>query len=349
MNNEKYLDISWLSILKIFTAGFCFYGLYLISNFLVWLAFAFVISVLFEPIIESLEKIKIPRGLSTAFIYISMFSILSVAIYLTIPYIISEIQYFSKYFPQYFIEYFSKISPFFQKMGFETFQNLETFLIKSQEVLANTTGNIFNILFSLFGGVTNALFIISIAIFISLEKKQIDKNLTLIFPKKYENHFLLAWKKSQKKISAWFLIRIIGCVFVAISSYMAFMFLDAEYPVSLAIMTGIFDFIPIIGPFIATIIIFGIISMDSFLKALFVITAFALIQVIENTIFLPILSKKIIQVSPIAIIFALFVGAKFWGILGAILAVPLIIILLDFLKDFLTEIKHREQETPEIE
>lgn len=349
MTNEKFLDISWLSILKIFVAGFCFYGLYLISDFLVWLAFAFVISVLFEPIIELAEKIKIPRSLSVAFIYISMFGVLSAVIYSTLPYIITEIQYFAKYFPQYFIEYFSKISPFFEKMGFETFQNLETFIIKSQEVLGNTAGNIFSALFSLFGGITNTLFIISIAIFISLEKNQIDKNLTLIFPEKYEDHFLRAWQKSQKKISAWFLIRIIGCVFVAISSYMAFMFLDAEYPVSLAIMAGILDFVPIIGPFIAGIIIFGIISMESFLKALFVITAFTLIQIIENTIFLPILSKKIIQVSPIAIIFALFVGAKFWGVLGAILAVPLIIIFLDFLKDFLIEIKQKEQKTHGIE
>ncbi len=349
MTNQKYLDITWLSILKIFIAGFCFYSLYLISDFLVWLAFAFVISVLFEPIIKLAEKIKIPRSLSVASIYILMFSILSATIYLTLPYVISEIQYFSKYFPQYFVEYFSKISPFFEKMGFETFQNLETFIIKFQEILEKTSGNIFSILFSLFGGITNALFIISIAIFISLEKKQIDKNLTLIFPKKYEDYFLRAWQKSQKKISAWFLIRIIGCVFVAISSYMAFIFLDAEYPVSLAIITGVLDFIPIIGPFIAGIIIFGIISMDSFLKALFVIMAFSLIQIIENTLLLPILSKKIIQVSPIAIIFALFVGAKFWGILGAILAVPLIIILLDFLKDFLIEIKRKEQETPEIE
>jgi predicted PurR-regulated permease PerM len=347
MNNDNFLDISWATILKIAVASVCFYSLYLLRDFLILFAFALVISILFEPAIQWLMRRRLPRTLSVVFIYVLIFSALSVILYLTLPNFISEIQYFSEYFPQCFPEYFSKISPFLEKMGFESFANLEVFLTSFQETLQTMTGNIFSAVFVMFGGIFNALFITVIAIFISLERKEVEKGLLLLFPRKYEDYLLQAWRKSQKKITGWFFIRLIGCVFVGLSSYFAFSLLDVQYPFSLALMAGILDFVPIIGPFFAGLIAFMLVSMDSFLKAAFMITAFTLIQGIENGLLLPILSKRIIQVSPLVVLFALFVGGKFWGVMGAILIVPLAAILIDFLKDFLE--KHKEEEEVEEE
>lgn len=348
MNNQNFLDISWATILKMAVAGVGLYSLYLLRDFLILFAFAFVIAILFEPAVEWLMRRKLPRFLSVVFIYVIMFSLLSVALYQTLPYFISEIQYFSEFFPQYFPEYFGKISPLLEKMGFEAFANLETFLATFQGILKTMTENIFSAVFVLFGGIFSALFTITIAIFISLERKEVEKGLLLLFPKKYEDYLLNAWRKSQKKITGWFFIRIIGCVFVGLSSYLAFSLLDVEYPASLALIAGIFDFVPFIGPFFAAIIAFMLVSMDSFLKAVFMLIAFGLIQGIENGLLLPILSKRIIQVSPLVILFALFVGGKFWGVMGAILIVPLAAILLDFIKDFLERRKQEEAEIEEI-
>ena len=349
MSNENFLDISWATILKIAVAGASFYFLYLLRDFLILFAFAFVISILFEPCVEWLMRRRLTRTLSVVFIYVVIFSAFSSALYISLPNFVSEIQYFSEYFPQRFPEYFGKISPFLEKMGFQAFANLEVFLVSFQESLSAMTGNMFSAVFALFGGIFNALFIITIAIFISLERKEVEKGLLLLFPKKYEDYLLKAWRKSQKKITGWFFIRLIGCVFVGLSSYFAFSLLDVEYPISLALMAGIFDFIPIIGPFFAGIIAFMLVSMDSFLKAVFMIIAFALIQGIENGLLLPILSKRLIQVSPLLVLFALFVGGKFWGVIGAILIVPLAAILIDFLKDYLEKHKYEESEDEESE
>ncbi|MCK4453922.1 AI-2E family transporter [Candidatus Parcubacteria bacterium] len=343
MDNEKTLDISWATILKIAVAGVVLYFLYSISEFLVWFAFAFVIAILFEPAIGWLGRRRIPRVLAVVFIYLSIFAILSFSIYLSLPYFISEVQYFSEYFPQIFPEYFGKISPFFEKVGFESFKNLETFLTTIQGSLEKMGGNIFSAIFVFFGGIFSTVFIITIAIFLSLERKNVEKGLTLFFPKKYEGYLLNAWIKSQKKITGWFFMRIIGVAFVGVSSYIAFYLLNVEYPISLALIAGIFDFVPIIGPFFAAIIAFFIISMDNLLKAVFVLIAFGLIQLIENTILLPVLSRKVIKVSPILVLAALFIGGKFWGPLGAILAVPLAAILMDFFKDFLEKRKEEEE------
>jgi len=72
MDEEKILDISWGTILKIAITFLGFYILYLIKDILIWTMFALIISVLFEPAISFLQKRKIPRVLATIFIYIGL-------------------------------------------------------------------------------------------------------------------------------------------------------------------------------------------------------------------------------------------------------------------------------------
>ena len=99
---EKVLDISWETILKIALAFFIFYIIYLVRDILVWFLFAIIISLIFDPAINFLQKLKIPRLLASIFIYVSIFGILGLLIYFTVPLFISEIQQFSQLFPQYF-------------------------------------------------------------------------------------------------------------------------------------------------------------------------------------------------------------------------------------------------------
>ena len=134
-------------------------------------------------------------------------------------------------------------------------------------------------------------------------------------------------------------MRVIGVIFVGLSSYLVFKILEVNYPLSLAGIAGVLDFIPIIGPLIAIIIISMTVSVDSLLKTVFVFAAFGIIQLIENGILLPVLAKRIIRIPPVIILAALFIGGTLWGALGAILLIPLVAILFEFLKDFLKDKK----------
>ncbi len=58
MNSERILDISWGTIFKIFVAVISFYILYQIRDILVWFVFALIISILFNPAVNFLRKLK---------------------------------------------------------------------------------------------------------------------------------------------------------------------------------------------------------------------------------------------------------------------------------------------------
>lgn len=336
--NEKTLDISWKSIFKISLIVIAIYLLYLIKSILIWFIFALVISVLFNPAIDFLKRRKIPRVLGAIFVYVGFFGIFILLIYLMVPVVITE----SKEFAQAFPDYFDRISPALKEIGFQAFTDIDNFFRTARATLETMTGNIFNALFLFFGGLFTTLFIIVTAFFISIENKVIEKTLMLLFPKKYEAYAFHLWERCEKKVTSWFGARILACIFVGVLSYIMFLIFGVEYAFTLSLFAGVFNFIPYIGPLLTSLIIFLIVFPTEMLKAIFVLVGFILIQQIENNIISPILMKKIVGLPPALVLIALVIGGTLWGILGAILVIPLFGILFEFLKEFLHKRKERE-------
>ena len=82
-----------------------------------------------------------------------------------------------------------------------------------------------------------------------------------------------------------------------------------------------------IGPiFSAVPAVLVALTVSPFL-ALSVIALYFILQQVENNIFVPIILKKSVGLSPMVTIFALMVGGRLAGIVGAILAVPIVLVL----------------------
>src|SRR3989338_4316498 len=308
MSGERVLDISWATIGKISIAVIMIYVLYLIRDILVWFLFALIISVLFNPAIDLLHRRRVPRVLAASFVYVAVFGGLILFLYSLSAIFVNELQTFSQTFPKYF----EQAAPFLKAVGIQPFADAESFLRATSGALQQMAANIFNTLFVVFGGIFSAIFVISVAFFLSLEEKAMAKGLSFIFHPKYE-----------------------ASIFVGALSYITFFLFNTQYPVSLALAAGIFNFIPIIGPLFTGILIFAVVGLDSHIMAALVVSAFVLIQQVENNILTPALTKKFVGVSPALVLVALAIGGKLWGLLGAILIVPLVAIIAEFLPDFL--------------
>lgn len=335
MDNNKVLDISWETILKIATAVLVIYFLYLVRDVLIWIIFALIISILFNPAINFLRKKHVPRPLAIIFIYVSVFGILGLSIYLIAPIFISEIQQFSQTFPQYF----EKLSPVLKGLGIEAFDSLEGFTWAIERWLVGASANIFSAVGAIFGGIFSTVTIFAIAAFFSLEERGTERMIAILSPKKYEAFVLNIWERSQKKVSGWFGARILASLFVGLMTFVACYIFDIKYAISFALFAGVFNFIPIIGPIITGIIITIFVALTSWTKAIFILIAFIIIQQIEGSILTPILTRRFVGLPPALVLIAVIVGGKLWGVLGAILAIPIAGILFEFLRDFLKKKK----------
>ncbi len=340
MNNEKILDISWGTLLKIGIAFFGFYIVYLVRDILIWFIFALIISVLFTPAIDFLQKRRIPRVVATVFIFIFVFAVLGILIYLIAPVFIAEIQQFTKLFPQYF----ERFAPPLKELGFEVSDSFEALTRSFQEWLVQASGSILSAIASIFGGIFATITIFILAIFLSLEERGTEKAIRILFPKRQEEEALDIWRSCQSKVSGWFGVRLLACLFVGVMSYIALRLFNINYPFVLALFAGVTNIIPIVGPIIAGVVIALIAALNSPWIAILILFVFIIIQQIEGNILTPILTKRFIGLPPALVLLSLMIGGKFWGILGAILAIPLAGIIFEFTRDFLK--KKKEGEIP---
>ncbi|MBZ9572592.1 AI-2E family transporter [Patescibacteria group bacterium] len=340
MNQQSTFNISWSTIFKIVIAVICLYILYLVKDLIVWFIFALVIGILFNYLIDFLEKKRIPRLAATILLYFGVFVALGFFTYKTAPIFLSEIEEFTQNLPQYL----QKISPIFEKFGVQAFKSTEALTQTLQINLEKAGENIFSALFSIFGGAFSTLFIIFLAFFISLEKNLVERVLTAFSPSKYKEYLHGLWERSKQKVSGWFISRVIGALFVGSLTYLILRILNVEYALILSLMAGILDFIPIIGPLVAGLIIAFIVALTSLFQAGFVLVAFFIIQLLENNLLFPLLFKKFTGLPPVLVLVAFAIGAKLWGVLGAILAIPLAGVIFELLKDYLAK---RKREIPE--
>jgi len=329
MKEEKILDLSWITLFRICALLFLIYLLYLVRDILILILLSFIISFLVEPLISFLERKKISRTVSVLFVYIFLFSFLGFLIFLLVSPIFSELQKFIKSIPQYF----EKISPILKEFGILAAENLEDLLKAFQDWLIRASKGILSAIFAVFGGIFSTLTVFFLSVFISLERGIGERIIRFFSPREKEEKFLEVFKKCQEKVSAWFGSRILGCLFVFLLTLVSLKTFKIEYALSLSLMAGFLNLVPILGPIISGAIIFLFSLFASFQKAIFALLAFTLIQQIEGNILTPILTKRFVGLSPFLTLVSLLIGGKILGIWGAIFSIPLTAMVVEFSRE----------------
>lgn len=340
---EHILNINWDFCLKVSILVIFLYFLYLIKDLIIWFIFALILAILFNFLINFLEQKRIPRVLATIIVYFGLLGLLSIFFYQTAPIFLSELKQLSSNLPLYL----QKISPLLEKIGLRLWEDSRPLFGVLERNLEKIGQNILNALVIIFGGVQATLFIAFLAFFLSLERNFLEKILANLAPVRYRDYLFNLLPRVRKRVSGWFISRMIGVLFVGILTFLVLSFLKVKYSFLLSLIAGVLDFIPIVGPIVAGVIITVIVMINSLPQALFVLIGFAIVQQLENNLLFPILFKKFVGLPPVLVLLALAIGGKLWGLLGAILAVPLTGVIFEFIKDYL-KLKKKESSSFQI-
>ncbi|MCX6791250.1 MAG: AI-2E family transporter [Candidatus Gribaldobacteria bacterium] len=343
MSQINFLDIKMRTIAKICLAVVLLFVLFQIQSVLIWFVFALIVSILFNFVIDALERKRIPRLVSSTLLYFGVFILIGFGIYKAGPMLLNETLDFYNNLPAYL----KKISPIFEKFGIDTFKNSKVFIEALKINLDQATGSLGDALASIFGSALATGFIFAVAFFISLEKNFIERMVSLFVLPKHQDYAFSLWRRARKKVSGWFISRLIGVVFVGGAMSIIFLIFNVKYAVLLALLAGLLDFLPIFGPIVAGILMFTVVSLNSFYQAVFVVIAFVIIQELENKLLFPVLFKKFIGISPILVLVSFEIGRQLWGAAGGILAIPMAGVIYEVVKDYLN--KRRQANEKEIE
>lgn len=287
--------------------------LFQIRSILIVLFIAYIIKAALYPFVLFLKKRNVPNVLSVAFVYIAFIGFIIVVVFPLIPFFVSQIESFIKVFPSYF----ESASKFFN-IHIEI-ENVTSY-ITSQ--MANIGKNAVSVTTKIFSSLFSVLTVIAVSFYLLLDQERIQRNSIRIFSqsiqKKAEEFFI----KAEEKLGAWFRGQIVLSISIGVMTWIVLTLLHIPFAVPLAIMAGILEILPTIGPILSSIpaIIIGF-TISPFL-ALLVAISYSGIQILENNILVPRIMEKAVGLHPVVVIVVILIGAELMGVIGALLAVP---------------------------
>ncbi len=315
--------------------------LYLILDVIVIFIFALIIASAIAPLVNLLGKLKIPRVIGALLIYIIVIGGLGFLISLTIPSVAKEIKDLSSNLPNY-IEFLSD--------KFESIQNasskyqdiiiqFQKFLAGTGDLLRKSASDLFSTAVNIFGGIFSLFLILVISFYLSVQKKGVQRVLTSLAPREHRDYLLSLWERSQKKLGRWLQGQLFLGVIIGVLVYVGLSLLNVKFALLLAVLAGILEIFPYIGPVIAAIpaIILGFLQAP--ILGLWILILYIVIQQMENHLIVPLVIGKIVKLNPVVVILALLIGWKLGSIPGMILAVPITAVLAEFFRDIIKKRK----------
>lgn len=330
VNKRTTIEISPKTILWVLLIGVLAVLLFMVRDIIGVLIFAIIISSALEPLLQYLEDKKIPRLLSLIVIYLLFFVLFAALIYILLPLLLDQFRDFSDNYPTYF----GKIE---EAAGTITFlpglsANLHDLLIQLTGQIPSFT-SLISYASSIFGGVISFAVVLVISFYLSLSRGALDGFLSSVMPPQFEAYAHGLWLRAQKKMGRWLQAQLLLSIFMSTVVGIGLWILGIKYAFLLAIMVGVLEIVPFVGPIIAGGLSTLLALSQSAVLGLWTLIFFIAVQQLENNILVPLLVKKLVGLNPVAVILAILVGAKLGGILGILLAVPLAAVVDEFFND----------------
>ena len=177
------------------------------------------------------------------------------------------------------------------------------------------------------GGLFGLLTILILTFYILVEADSLQRTMLQLFPARDRARVAAVSRDITLKVSAWLGGQLLLGAMIGISSAIGLGLLGIPFFYVLALISGVGELIPVVGPFLSAIPAIAVAATVSINKVVLVIIFFVLQQQLENHILVPKVMQRQVGVSPVTVIVALLIGGKLLGIVGAILAVPTAAIL----------------------
>ncbi len=312
------IDISTGTLIKFFLILAGILILWFIKDVLFLLFVAAVIIAALEPIVDWAESRKIPRLASAIFLYLILLGIVALVISLILPPVISQISNLANNLPYYL----SKVTPIYKQV-INYLPNWQQILENTSQQLTKISGGLYSAGVVFFGGVFSTITILVISFYALIGKTRMNQVVSYFFPGDKQKRVSEIVEKIVQKIGHWFrgqlLLSLIMGIVVAVVLYI----LGVPYALTIGVIGGILEVVPIIGATLTGIIavIFALI-FGSWVKAILAVVAYIILQEIETHFLVPKIMGKAVGLSPVLILVALLIGAKIAGITGALIAIP---------------------------
>ncbi len=314
-----------------FVAGILFLAfawlLFQVKEIIIALFASYIIMAALKPAVLWMQNKKIPRIAAIAVSYVFVLLFLVLLIFPLVPFFLEQVNKLFVSFPTF-------VNNAAGAFGIEIDQKS----IAQAFPVEGLGKNVFAFAGGVFGGLFSVIIAFVISIYLFIDYNSIKEGFLDFFPKNRREKIGSTVTQVEDKLGAWFRGQIVLSIFIGVITWVALSFLQlGQYALPLAVLAGMLEIVPTVGPILAAIpaVIIGLSISPSL--ALILVLVYAGIQILENNILVPRIMQRAVGLSPIVVILGITIGSKFFGIAGALLSIPFISLLIVIYKNIRDE------------
>jgi len=240
-------------------------------------------------------------------------------------------------YQQNFIRYFNDVvvtSSWYNDLGLKAYLNMDSFskyIVDIPNLLNGLLDSLISIVTSIFGGTFKIVvgFVIAVYLLLDKEKFQVGmkKILYSVLKEKNADMAVIFFGDVNKIFSRYIIGKTIDSIIIGMMCFVGLVVIQTPYAALLSIIVGITNMIPYFGPFIGMIPAIILTLFVSPIKALWVAIFILALQQFDGYILGPKILGDSVGLSPFWIILGIIVGGSLMGVLGMLLAVPIVAVL----------------------
>lgn len=308
---------------------------------IIWLPLVFAagLVIILDPIASSVQRAGIPRVIGTVFAFVVFAGFLVAIGFLAVPTIQEQAADFGARLPVLYDETIEFLQESGDDLGVDlgpvwTSETISEWIADpgNQETLQNLVGGFGSGAGRLIRGVAETVAIVALApvlaFYLLLDLPRTKQMVVELIPRSIRHEFQHVSTRVATAVAAFVRGQLLVALIVGAASSGALLILDLPFWLIIGMAAGVLNLIPFVGPFVGGLlaVIVALVEGEPS-TALLAVLLFTGIQQIDNHVITPMVQRTRVLLSPLVIVIALIVGGSVAGLLGVLVAVPLVAVI----------------------
>lgn len=293
---------------------------------------AFLISLAIRPVADWLGRWRVPRAVTVLAVYLLVIAVLALVGALAGTAISSELAQLRQNAPDLVQVALARLQAIpLIKQVFPSFDVVVQNMGRGTEVAIST---VFDAATSV-GHITIVLILVVILAFFFVTDQRIgERVLSTWVPEQHREHISEVATNVTRRLSRWVVAQVLIMIYFTVVYGVGLLVIGVPFALIIAIIGGILELVPFVGGIIALLLsVLAALTVNP-TKIIWVVILYAVVTQIEANVIQPRLYSQAVDVHPAVVLIGLFVGAAAGGIFGALLAVPVVVVLVAILSEF---------------
>jgi predicted PurR-regulated permease PerM len=298
---------------------------YLAWHVLTWILIAVLLAAALNPAVEALERRGMTRVWGASVVFVAALAAVTGIGFLVIPPVVTQVADFIDAVPDFIDDITAGRGP----LGFlqEDYQIVDRIRDAIEDRGAagvlGLSEPVLDVVRSVVTAVVGTITVVFLTYFMLLEgPRTIERTLALL-PDGTRVRYERVGREIYRTISGYVTGNLLISLIAGTAATIVLFAVGSDYAIALGLVVAILDLVPLAGATLGAILVSTVVLIETdWLRCLIVIAFLVAYQQFENHVLQPLVYGRTVQLSPLAVLCAVLIGAELAGILGALVAIP---------------------------